>query len=77
MMQKLATALASIVLLASCYPEPSDLRKELRDLSANQQGKVYPLPQLRPLPDSGYGASGLPDPFYPDLPPDRLRPNRR
>lgn len=67
MMQNLAAALASIVLLASCYPEPSDLRKELRDLSADQRGKVNPLPQLRPPPDASYGAGKLPDPFYPDL----------
>jgi Tfp pilus assembly protein PilP len=76
MMRKLAAALASIVLLASCHPEPGDLRKELRELSANQLGKVNPLPALRPQQEPAYTAGNLPDPFYPDLRPDRLRGNR-
>jgi len=65
MMTRLALFLSALLILTACAQDWGDLKAELKERSANQKGKVEPLPMLKPQPRFRYETAGLPDPFYP------------
>lgn len=66
-MRRAPSALAVALLLCACAPE-ADLKQELEAMAQGLQGRVEPLPAIRPHEGATFGAVELPDPFHPALP---------
>lgn len=61
-----AAIVVAALLLAGCGGEShQDLRDWMRDQGKGAQGKLEPLPQIRPYEPFAYNAFDLPDPFKP------------
>jgi type IV pilus assembly protein PilP len=83
-MKKLACFLFSLMLAGCGIGGKSDLEQFVADTGKDLQGKVEPLPQVKPYEPFEYSAFDLPDPFKPrklspkggggGLQPDMARP---
>ena len=66
MSARLATAFVAALVLAGCGGEShQDLRDWMREQGKGAQGKLEPLPQIRPYEPFAYNAFDLTDPFKP------------
>ena len=66
MSARLFTLVATAVVVAGCSGEShQDLREWMREQGKGAQGKLAPLPQIRPYEPFAYNAFDLPDPFKP------------
>ena len=66
MSARIATAFVAALLVAGCGGEShQDLREWMREQGKGAQGKLDPLPQIRPYEPFAYNAFDLPDPFKP------------
>ena len=66
MSARLATAVVAALVVAGCGGEShQDLREWMREQGKGAQGKLEPLPQIRPYEPFAYNAFDLPDPFKP------------
>ena len=66
MSARLATAFVAALVVAGCGGEShQDLRDWMREQGKGAQGKLEPLPQIRPYEPFAYNAFDLPDPFKP------------
>jgi len=66
MSARIATAFVAALLVAGCGGEShQDLREWMREQGKGAQGKLDPLPQIRPNEPFAYNAFDLPDPFKP------------
>jgi type IV pilus assembly protein PilP len=64
-MKKLTCLLFSLMLAACGIGGMSDLKQFVADTGKDLQGKVEPLPQVKPYVPFEYNAFNLPDPFKP------------
>jgi type IV pilus assembly protein PilP len=61
-----SAAVAATLVVAACGGEShQDLRDWMREQGKGTQGKLEPLPQIRPYEPFAYNAFDLPDPFKP------------
>jgi len=66
MSARIAIAIVVALVLAGCGGEShQDLRDWMREQGKGAQGKLEPLPQIRPYEPFAYNAFDLPDPFKP------------
>ena len=66
MSPKVAIAVLGAIVVAGCGGEShQDLREWMREQGKGAQGKLEPLPQIRPYEPFAYNAFDLPDPFKP------------
>ncbi len=66
MMTQRKLVLLSTLLLASCGGiGTDDLEKFVAEAGKDMQGKVEPLPQVKPYDPFNYEAYDMPDPFKP------------
>ena len=73
MSARIATAFVAALLVAGCGGEShQDLREWMREQGKGAQGKLDPLPQIRPYEPFAYNAFDLPDPFKPR----KIEPNK-
>ncbi len=83
-MKRLATLIATLSILSGCGGgDMEDLRTFVAETGRDMQGKVDPLPEIKPYEAFSYAAFDLPDPFKPrklstggggGLQPDLTRP---
>ena len=64
-MKRPVLIIAAAALVAGCENEQQRIETELQGLSKNLQGKVAPLPVVKPYEPVPYTAYDLPDPFGP------------
>lgn len=64
-MKKIAVALASLALFACSGSDHEDLRKWMNEASKDINGKIPPLPEVKPYEPVPYDAGNLIDPFKP------------
>lgn len=63
---RLLTMLFCVSMLAACGGgDMEDLRQFMDEAGKDMQGKLEPLPQIKPYEPFSYDAFGLPDPFKP------------
>jgi type IV pilus assembly protein PilP len=66
MSARVAAAVVAALVVAGCGGEShQDLRDWMREQGKGAQGKLEPLPQIRPYEPFAYNAFDLPDPFKP------------
>jgi len=66
MSARIAIGIVIALVLAGCGGEShQDLRDWMREQGKGAQGKLEPLPQIRPYEPFAYNAFDLPDPFKP------------
>ena len=66
MIVRACTVAMAALLVAGCGGEShQDLREWMREQGKGAQGKLEPLPQIRPYEPFAYNAFDLPDPFKP------------
>ena len=66
MSARLFAGIVATVVVAGCGGEShQDLREWMREQGKGAQGKLEPLPQIRPYEPFAYNAFDLPDPFKP------------
>ena len=66
MSARIATVFVAALVVAGCGGEShQDLREWMREQGKGAQGKLEPLPQIRPYEPFAYNAFDLPDPFKP------------
>jgi len=66
MSARIAIAFMAALVVAGCGGEShQDLREWMREQGKGAQGKLEPLPQIRPYEPFAYNAFDLPDPFKP------------